>query len=1035
MVEQLALVVREVERLVTAPYVPSLQDLYGIFQQCSSSTIESWAFCKPCQVSALGDVLVEALSRSRVALPLITAFSSASSFRDALLDRHQTILDAFLQKALGTNEHEYIPACIALLSSPLPADVVPPARIAPFITKLVGMMSDSPCIETISPLYNIMKGLQRSPKVLDDIPSEVMSNLQVEFTKTLRSFDDHMGNLLCLGTFAQIALARPPPSQNQHGSEAPSWLLNINHFFGPKRGLKTLDLVVLRVILACSSSCNLAPSQAAESIKLAIYIADATQPDQKHAWMASNSSKLAKLCEKAGRDGLDNEIRTMVIIFLLTLVPARPLPPQVRDSGLKTLLSKDSQAVLETVPSQFISRLSKSLAVSGGSAAPDLLNFTCSTLNDSHNHNEKTVSTLRLASLVLVGVQEVDPELMLSNISSSLAAFKQGLVEMLESFPRRPSKDKCSESSVCLSQQCTMQNKLFLSLFKLYNSVSSAQNGGDTLMQPIIGYVEKSLPNGSCVFSQAGKKEFPESLPLRDRNRFSPPRVSRNWRQDMTSAFMETSRNTQVTMMQKIEDACFELERRCFDVEGPVRAAEEQRDQFAQENRQLKEHINQQELRLSEFSESFAGLHDENARLEEQMQNESARAEQLSKSLASVKEELQGQQWHSEKAICIEREQSRSKELEMMAALTEKDDQIEDLQEEMRRLQTENERTRQTLDQVTKEKEASLDTSGYLKEELAGMRDALEQSRLLAVRKEDEVKRLLAEEDDLRMEVGTLKTTVDEQNTEVERLISVLQESEEKMSSEIEKLNHDHEAEASRATSEMAKQEEEIWQLQAAMHAATLDASKNARSKDKRILHLEKKIQALRDERAAKAREFSEAQQHIGRLMGVMGFSSNAPGSTSPKHRRTRSSINPAQAASTQQPVSDDEDAQLAQSFESLASFSGPTPKRPRGNRPPQALSTPSAVPRARVQSPTKGLPQSTQQPLATANNISPTKPQASNLSKHSVVDASFQESQTQENIEGHRLQDFDLDMDLEFSKDLLFSSTAFTGSNDQVVP
>jgi hypothetical protein len=157
-----------------------------------------------------------------------------------------------------------------------------------------------------------MKGLQGSPKVLDDIPSEVMSNLQVEFTKTLRNFDDHMGNLLCLGTFAQIALARPPNSQDQHGSEAPSWLLNIHHFFGPKRGLKTLDLVVLRVILACSSSSNLAPSEAAESIKLAIYIADAIQPGQKQTWMATNASKLAKLCEKAGRDGLDDEIRTMV---------------------------------------------------------------------------------------------------------------------------------------------------------------------------------------------------------------------------------------------------------------------------------------------------------------------------------------------------------------------------------------------------------------------------------------------------------------------------------------------------------------------------------------------------------------------------------------------------------------------------------------------------------------------------------------------------------------------------------------------------
>ncbi|KAJ5306293.1 hypothetical protein N7508_005308 [Penicillium antarcticum] len=1053
MAEQLALVVREVERLVTAPYVPSLQDLYGVVQQCSLSTIESWAFCKPCQVSALGDVLVEALSRSRVALPLLTAFSNASSFRDALLNRRQMILDAFLQKALETHEHEYIPACVALLSSPLPPDAVPPARIAPFITKLVGMMPDNPCAETITPLYTIMKGLQGSPKILDDIPSEVMSNLQVEFTKTLRNFDDHMGNLLCLGTFAQIALARSSPSQNQHGSEAPSWLLNINHFFGPKRGLKTLDLVVLRVILACSSSCNLGPSQAAESIKLAIYIVDAIQLDQKQIWMASNSSKLAKLCEKAGRDGLDDEIRTMVIIFLLGLVPAKSLPSQVRDFGSNALLYKDSQAVLASVPPQLISRLSKLLATSGESTTQYLLNFACSTLKENDSQDQKTVSKLRLASLVLAGLREVDPKLLLSNISSSMAAFKQGLVGMLESFSKRPSKDSCNESNVCLSQQCKLQNELFVSLIKLHNSVSSAQNGGDTLMQSLVGYVERSLPSVSCTLSQIEQKDRAGSFHLPDRNDFSSRRASRNWRQDMTSAFMETSRNTHTTMMQKIEDVCFELERRCYDVEGPVRAAEEQRDRIAEENHQLKEHIEQQETRLSEFSEFFAGLHDENTRLEEQMQSESARVEQLSKSLASVKEELQGQQWQSEKAICLEKEQARSKELEMMAALTEKDDQIEDLQEEMRLLQTEHERIRQTLDQVSKEKDSSLDTSGLMREEIAGMRDSLEQSRLLAVQKEDEIKRLLAAKDDLRMQVATLKSTVrllilygrqyvltdisqtNEQNTEVERLINVLQESEEQMSSEIEKIKQDHSVKVSRVTSEMTKQEDQIRQLQAAMHAATLDASRNTQLKDKRIAHLEKKIQAFRDERAAKAREFSEAQQHIGRLMGVMGFSSNAPESTSPKHQRARSSINPIEAASPQQPISDDEDAQLAESFESLASFNGPTPKRPRGNRPPQALTTPSAVPRPKGPSPTKGMPQSARQPLAAANNKSPIKPQASNLSKHSEVDASFQQSQAQENVEGHRLQDFDLDMDLEFSKDFLFSSTAFTGSNDQAVP
>lgn len=173
------------------------------------------------------------------------------------------------------------------------------------------MLAENPCVETVTRLHALISGLKGSPRILNDIPSEVMSNLQLEFTKTLRNLDDHMGNLLCLATFAQIATALNTVSQNQHGSEAP-WLLNIKHFFGQKRGLKTLDLVVLRVILACSSSCNLVPPQAAESIRLAICIADAIEPEQIQAWLAGNNPKIAKLCEKAARDGLHGQIQTMV---------------------------------------------------------------------------------------------------------------------------------------------------------------------------------------------------------------------------------------------------------------------------------------------------------------------------------------------------------------------------------------------------------------------------------------------------------------------------------------------------------------------------------------------------------------------------------------------------------------------------------------------------------------------------------------------------------------------------------------------------
>jgi hypothetical protein len=69
--------------------------------------------------------------------------------------------------------------------------------------------------------------------------------------------------------------------------------------------------------------------------------------------------------------------------------------------------------------------------------------------------------------------------------------------------------------------------------------------------------------------------------------------------------------------------------------------------------------------------------------------------------------------------------------------------------------------------------------------------------------------------------------------------------------------------------------------------------------------------------------------------------------------------------------------------------------------------------------------------PLAEADRNSPTKSQPSNALKRSQVDDSFQEPQSRQNYEENRLQDLDLDVDLEFSRDFLFTSTDFTRPTD----
>lgn len=241
-------------------------------------------------------------------------------------------------------------------------------------------MGNNPCAETIQPLHRLISGLQTSPRLLFEIPQETMSSLQLELTKTLRNLDDHMGNLLCLSTFAQISASGRKAQDGD--AQAPSWLQNINHFFGPKRGLKTLDLVVLRVILACSASCSsLTTNQAAESVRLAIGICDSVEQGQRDAWVAANRPKIAKLCEKVTRSGISPEVQMLVcrckeimcdslytdvlqgVAFLTALLPPSVTSPGISGTALQWLVSKDSRLVLDVLPLDMISRLTNTVAV------------------------------------------------------------------------------------------------------------------------------------------------------------------------------------------------------------------------------------------------------------------------------------------------------------------------------------------------------------------------------------------------------------------------------------------------------------------------------------------------------------------------------------------------------------------------------------------------------------------------------------------------------------------------------------------------
>lgn len=201
-----------------------------------------------------------------------------------------------------------------MLSSKLPEDTAVPARIPLFLTTLLQKMVQEPCTRTIRPLYEVVQGFIGNLNIVKILPNDLMANFQLEATNILRSLNDPVGSLLCLATFARIRRLWQPT-----GSESymPTWLESIFQILGPKRGAKTLDLVFISAIMACSNSCSgYSPQERVFLVKLAVEICDSFHEELKRSWLSTNSPKVVKLCEKLRRPEINQDLQMMVLFNL-----------------------------------------------------------------------------------------------------------------------------------------------------------------------------------------------------------------------------------------------------------------------------------------------------------------------------------------------------------------------------------------------------------------------------------------------------------------------------------------------------------------------------------------------------------------------------------------------------------------------------------------------------------------------------------------------------------------------------------------------
>lgn len=372
--------------------------------------------------------------------------------------------------------------------------------------------------------------------------------------------------------------------------------------------------------------------------------------------------------------------------------------------------------------------------------------------------------TIQLATLILAGLQTyVSRDVAEGSFASSIDTLR----ELIDSFPQSPQQSRCTESSTCYVALSTAENELLVDLFDIYCRATASQDVNDentfqteaSIISKFAARVKSTTCENKCAFATTKPFDARDNFTYIDpRQASSNPR--RNWRTEVSETLMSSAHASHDGLMKKIEEVCRDLEHRCYNTEAPLRIVEEERDKASSEAEQLRRQNCELETRLQQAFSTINDLQQNMSYLESHAEAASTRVGELSTSLEVAQKALEDQRRSYEESSQGEREKARTKELDLMAILTDKEDQLEELQAENHEQRTENEGLRKSLDLVSRDNGTTLETVASLRKEVSRLEGLLKSSQQSTAQKDEEISRLLADREHMGSEMDDLQKKV-----------------------------------------------------------------------------------------------------------------------------------------------------------------------------------------------------------------------------------------------------------------------------------
>lgn len=819
--------------------------------------------------------------------------AAAIAFRDALLTQSPTLLAALLTRACTPDDTsrptpEIEQTCLALLSFPLPANQPPPAMLATFLMQMVEKAVTHPSACTIRPLYRLISGV--GGVTLEMLPDETITCLQDELIKLLRSLDDHSANLLCLAIFAQIFEAAQQRLAASQSPSAPDLTQPVEdpdkrrstiyepacQFFTAKRAAKTLDLVILRVVLSCSPASEMKSHQIRESFTLATEIINAVNARERDMWVVKNTNRVRKLYDKALRQESAIPVRLAVFDVLASLVGVASIP----DNLITTLESAlqqptedyDSSAILQ----RYAARFGESFILTQFSSMlrlrPNLQKDSLATLID----------TTRLRGfLQALTIEANTPTVMRRLLAVTLMSteFRALLEAFVRSQPTHATADLSHDRrDICpfgAEQQIYhLQHELSVLLLKfaLYASAEGIAIDSSLAFLLLEKSQEACIDQPCNAYSPVGRV-YSSRLPTFEFDS-TPTMVvhGQDWKVALQEELAQDSALRYETIVGRVSEMCQDLEARCEVAEQPLREEQERSSRLGAELNALRANLAHLELDMEDEKLAINGLHAEKGQLitriesaEQRLQDQSERQADLMQQLEQAKEEA---------AVAAEAatEQVNQQEFQNMATVTAKDEIIELLRVEMMAMEADTKAKEDQLSQI-RVTNASLQRNWTeCSRSLLETRDALHSRNEEAEENIQLKDRLCVEIEILKQGLADLQGQLAQAGRESDARIMQLElaatESREQYersicdkSTELVQLREFH--------------EQAIATLRSELDESRTSAAKMSKTQEGKIVELKTTIVLLQKERALRSKEFAEAQNLSSKLMAIMGSKSS----------------------------------------------------------------------------------------------------------------------------------------------------------------